>query len=395
MYKKNSAEAELFQSLAKSIIRGAEINVKEIIFGSAIDWKKFREQILFHELSPFLYPLFKNSEGIIPEDLKQLLKRNYYATLARAENLWQEFLSLAKVFKAKEISMVPIKGIASLADIYRERPFRSMVDMDILVKKEELARVEEVLRELRYEKALGGLKETYWLEKNCELTFVKKISGRPFWLDVHFGLDFKRLHTIQLPRLWERVRYVPVGGQMVALLSPEDQLFSIALHGRRYGGRPLCLKNILDLAIILEKYREPFDWGYVVREAHAGRMQSTVFFILLQVAVFFDTSVPDRVWKGFEVPFYKQWLMRRLIERNTFIPYQSATDKAIFLKSHFLLFDDFWEPLLYLLNIPIEQFAKYYDLAPYEKRTRFFYRVRLIYILIGGVLCGKQRRENG
>jgi len=294
-----------------------------------------------------------------------------------------------EVFQKKNLSMVPIKGMAGLADIYQKRPLRGMVDIDILVREEEMEGVKEALTELGYASSLCGLKEAYWLGRHCELAYVKKGKAP---VDVHFRLDFKRPGRSPLPHLWERVQKVSIENRELSLLSPEDQLFSLALHERRYGGKMLCLKNILDLAMILRKYGNGFDWDYVLREARTGKMRATVFFILLQARTFFDAAVPDFLWKQLKIFERKKEAITRLIKDHTSVPASADKDKELFLKSHFLLFDDPWEPIGYILAIPIEQFAKYFGMEPYAKTTKFLYFLRFFYLPYR-YICGKMSRR--
>ncbi len=372
-----SREMRLFLSLVKGIIDNEIEHLDDYLPKDAIDWERFKDIVVFHELFPFFYKKLKDNITFIPADFLVFLKSGHYYTLIRSEQLWRQFQTLAEVFQEKNLSMVPIKGMAGLADIYREMPFRAMVDIDILVREEEMKGVKEALAELGYASSLCGLKEAYWLGQHCELAFVKDGKAP---VDVHFRLDFKRPGTSVLPHLWERVQKVSVENQKISLLSPEDQLFSLALHGRRYGGKMFCLKNVLDLAMILKKYGNGFDWDYVLREARTGKMRSTVFFTLLQAKTFFDAAVPEFLWKQLRISEGKNKAITRLIKDNTFAPLPADKGRELFLKSHFLLFDDPWEPIRYILAIPIEQFAKYYGMEPYAKITKLLYYLRFIYL---------------
>jgi hypothetical protein len=378
--KKTLSELEWFLFLAKSILCGNRIRAEDVPFRTALDWERFVALMAYHELYSFFYIPLKEAGVLIPPDLEISLSRNYHGSLLNSIKAWQEFLLLSDAFRGVNIAMVPLKGVAFLADVYRDHPARSMADIDILVKEEEFEVVRRLLLGLGYEPVNSGGNEAYWLHQHCELTFAKKRQEGCFALDVHFRLDFKRPRTVQLPHLWERIKKVSIDERDIMLLSPEDQLFSLALHQRRFGGKIFCLKNILDLAMILKKYENTFDWNYVAFEARAGKMEAAIFFILMQAQLFFGTNVPPSAWKQFNVSSYKKTLMRRIAERNVFrfLPYNES--KRVYLETHLLLYNDLWEPITYLLNIPMEQFARYYDLEPCGKKIRFFYKMRLIYM---------------
>jgi len=389
-----SPEARLFLGLTKSYIHNTKIDPVAISSVNAMDWEKFKTLITYHELYPFVYSAIKRSSWPIPGDLEKFLCHYYYTTLIRAQDFWQEFLSMADVFRTKNVTMVPIKGISSLADIYRDKPFRPMADIDILVKEEELTKAREILSALGYKIDLGGLKEEYWLKKHCEMAFTKKKQNGSRAVDVHFGLDAKRSKVFVLSRLWERTLEISMDGHTFRLLSQEDQLFCLALHQRRFGGKGFNLKNVFDVAMILEKFGNSFDWAYVVREAHAGKMRASVFFILLQAKILFDAAVPESVWKGLSIPFCQRWMTAKLIEKHALSFHSPSENKKLFFKTWFILFDDFLETIINLVDIPLEQFAKYYDLEPYKAKTKFFYQVKFFYIPFR-FLCEKMAFKKG
>ena len=90
--------------------------------------------------------------------------------------------------------------------------------------------------------------------------------------------------------------------------------------------------------------------------------------------------MPGYVLRGLKVSAIKKRLIRGFISENTFLPGLSETGKARNLKSHFLLYDTFFEPVGYIVNIPLEQFAKYYCFPLRARRTRVLHRFRLFFI---------------
>jgi hypothetical protein len=293
----------------------------------------------------------------------------------------QEFLTITDAFRRGGTAIAPIKGISFLTDIYRDQPFRPMADIDILVKEEELTKARGILSSLGYEVDLGGLREEYWLKKHCELTFLNKKQNRSGTVDVHFSLDAKRSKAFVLPKLWTRTREIFMDGHAFRLLSQEDQLFCLALHQRRFGGKGFCLKNVFDLAMILEKSGNTFDWDYVIREMQTWKMRAAVFFILLQAKTLFDAIVPKSAWKRMSVPHHQKWIAKKLMEKHSLSFYSFDENKKLYLRIQFVLFDGLWKTISNLINIPLEQFAKFFSLKPYEKKTKLFYRLRFFYIL--------------
>lgn len=373
------SEINLIKFIIGRMINSKEERIKGLLSLQRINWRIFKELIVYHDLIPFAYLTLKNSNSFLPQDLREFLKNNYYCTLTRCQNLWQEFLRMSIAFEQAGITLVPIKGIALLQDIYTNLPFRPMTDIDLIVKEEDLKKAEVVFYDLGYRKELYGLKEEYWRRNQYHITFYKKEEQKVPFVELHWSLDFKRKNRLILPELWERIRKLDVDGTRINLLSPEDTLFSLALHNRRFG-RTLCLKNTYDFILLLNKYASDIDWNYVLNQSRKYNLCSTLFFALCQVKLLSDLNVPEFVWKELNLPNWKMRLIQRFIEQNTFLWDKKVQNKNLYLKSHFLLYDNIWEPIDYIVNIPKEQFAKFYEFEPYDKKTDFLYWNRMFYI---------------
>jgi hypothetical protein len=339
-----------------------------------IEQEKFISLIKFHNIAPLVfYNLQKYSQNV-PSGIYTLLKSNYLFNISLNLKFWKEFLEINKICKQNNIALVPLKGMDILLRFYPAFDLRSMADIDILIKEEQFTKVEKILTDLGYQKKLLGFKEEYWRKHQCHIAFHKGHT----MVEVHWALDFKRTDRIILPRLWQRLQEKQAGNHKINIMSPEDSLFSFSLHLRRFGNI-LSLKQVLDVAKII-KEAQPFDWGYVLEEARAGKIEATLYFILLQVHLFTEINISFEFFRKLNLPRWQKTLIKKLIKHHTFQVRSSF--KNNYLKAHFLLYDDIFEPMLYLINIPYEQFCRFYDFKPYSSQTNLLYRLRFIYMPI-------------
>lgn len=352
-----------------------------IIASGDLDWGRFRELLVHHELITFIYPLFKDFSSAVPPAFMEALKNNYYHALLRNQGIWKEFLRIWEAFQKEDILVIPIKGVSFLEDIYRKNPVRFMVDIDLLSPEKDFARSEQIFLRLGYHKELLGLKEEYWRKKQYHITFHGEKGKKLPVVELHWGLDYKRQNKHLLPQVWQRLREIGPDDFKIKVLCAEDALFSLALHNRRFG-KPLCLKNILDLALLLNKYRDGFDWEYVLLQSRKYRMRATVFFILAQLNFASGRIIHKNIEQALGVSVLQKKIIRRFIRKNTF----SLKSEGLYLKSHFLLYDNIWEPVEYILHIPQEQFSRYYQLPQYSRKTVILYRLRFFYIPFKAVL---------
>jgi len=342
------------------------------------DWEKFKKIAVEQEVISFAFPVLKKTEIVPDKNTLDSLYQKHVATLAWTLPLEREYLRVAALFQEAGVDIVPLKGIAFLEDLYSDFPSRQMCDIDILIKEADFLKAEKLLQGAGYTKDLEGLKEGYWRKHQCHIVFTNLRQEKiPIRIEMHWGLDFKRKNREVLPELWKRIcsAFSPQGPFKV--LSPEDNLFSLALHLRRMGNI-LRLKNVLDAALILKNHS--LDWEYILKEADRGKMRASIFFLLFQAQYFLGSYIPPFVWERLNIPTAQKKKISSFITQETFASSGSKKVKQVYKRGHFLLYDTWWEPFFYVLNIPLEQFAKFFDLPPYALKTRLLYLNRAWFI---------------
>lgn len=367
------AEGKFIRHCLRMLFAGGDGEV----LNNGLDWKMVEYFISYHEIGPFLYYVLKDNPESIPQNIIDHLKNSYYINIQKNRSFWDEFLQVYKLFEQGNIPLLPMKGAALIEDLYSRFPIRPMADIDVLVKEQDINRAEVLLSELGYVKDLQGLTEDYWRHDQCHLVFEKRGRSR-ITLEVHWGIDFKRKKQKILPELWDRVREVVLSENYVKLLSPEDTLFSLVLHARRFG-KVLCIKNVLDTFLLLEKYIRNYDWRYVFDKCDKYELHSVMFFNIHQMEFIFNRDM-SYITKNFKIPQWKKKAIQGFIQRNVFLVSQDMGIKKLYLKLHFLLYDTFSEPVCYIANVPKEQFSKFYNLNPYDKKNDFIYKWRWFYI---------------
>lgn len=151
-----------------------------------------------------------------------------------------EIESLFTLLGEAGVDAVLVKGwAAGLA--YAEQGLRPAGDIDICVRPEHYAAAKRVLS-----------------APECAR----------LWVDLHEG--FGRLLDASAEELFERSRFIEVGGARVRVLCEEDHLRLLCLHLLGHGAwRPVWL---CDVAAAVEARGEGFDWGRVLgRDARRAR----------------------------------------------------------------------------------------------------------------------------
>ncbi|RJO63715.1 MAG: hypothetical protein C4540_06440 [Candidatus Omnitrophota bacterium] len=378
-----SGEEMLVLDTARWVLDNQGRRLKELLSTEKLDWYYYQSLIDYHELYPFANICFEKINADVSANTKEFLHTRSRENAIYQFYVWNEFIRIAKIFLGKNLNFIPLKGIAFTAmGLYGgyalERP---MIDMDILVRQEELARFIAALEGVGYRKHLMGLQESYWRGKGYHLAFVRQEQNTiPSMIELHWAFDVKRKNRI-LPFLWDRTETTIKEGVSLVTLSPEDTLFSLALNQRHYG-RTLCLKHALDTALLLKKYNGCFDWGYIIKESFSSGLRTALYYLFSFTSLISDSCIPGNIWQDLKLTGFKKHAIRSFVQKNVFGRKNERINKDTYLRSLFLLFDSLSEPLWFVLNAPQEKFAMFYGLDPYDKKTHLLYQSRLVYGLL-------------
>lgn len=378
-----SKEEALVLNTARWVLNDQECGLKELFFSQELDWRYYQSLIDYHELYPFASICVEKINVNLPADTKEFLQSRSRENRIYQFYVWNEFVRIAKIFLGKNLDFIALKGIAFAAEnLYGEYDLeRPMIDMDVLVRQEDLARFVAALEGVGYRKHLLGLRESYWRNKSYHLAFVRQEQNAiPSMMELHWAFDVKRKNRI-LPLLWERAHRTVKEGIPIAFLSPEDALFSLALNQRHYG-RTLCLKHALDATLLLKKYTSSLDWDYIVKESFASGLRAALYYLFSFASLISDSCIPGHIWEDLKLGAFKKHAIRCFVQKNVFRRKNERLNKKLYLRSLFLLFDSLGEPVWYVCNAPQEKFAMFYGLDPYDKKTHLLYQSRLVYGLL-------------
>ncbi len=370
-------EFEVIKYLTKEVVYGRyKEHLINFLTSTKLEWEKLKFMLLYNELASFLYIILKNNSLSLPFDFLSFLKNVYYRDLFRYIVLFNELLTILDAANKKSILIIPIKGFSIGEEYYKKFGFRPLSDIDLLIKEEELEKGIKLLCELGYEKNFFGAKESYWRNKQCHINFLKRNKNGSILVELHWSLDFKRDNKYALSCLWKRLKKVKIKDKEIFVMAPEDTLFSLALHQRRFG-KVFNLKYICDVGIILEK--EKLNWEYIIEAAYRERIKASLYFLLYQTQIILDKDL-SKYLKKLRISSWHKRLISCVIRKYTKSFITPFNLKYVYTICHFLLYDNILYPIKYVFTVPQEQFAKFYHLPFYTPTTERLYKLRYLYI---------------
>ena len=155
---------------------------------------------------------------------------------------------LKECFEREQIPVILLKG-AVLREYYPREDLRTMSDLDILIRKEDIPRIRPLFLRMGYQaKSIDKRNEDIYTRDECvTLEVHRELLWRQDAWNEYFG------------HVWERTEKLP-GYNWVQIMNPEDFYFHLLGHMIQHmhnGG--IGIKAFLDIKIFQEQNREKLE----------------------------------------------------------------------------------------------------------------------------------------
>lgn len=255
----------------------------------SIDWEKVVQTAIHHSLAPLFY-IKSQQKGIsLPDNVLKKIKVLYTNNTARNLIIYQELAKTIQNLQTADIPVIVLKGAYLSQRIYGHIGFRSMVDIDLLVKIEDLQKADHILRSSGYRSL--EVKPEIW-ENNHHFNYRIPESDLP--LEVHWQLVNANIHiSMDISEIWSRAEPILLSGEKCFALSIEDQLLYLCIHCGLHT-QNLKLRMLLDIHEFI-RCNETLDWKQVEHRALEWGIIHPVYTFLKITKELFDTDIPDVV----------------------------------------------------------------------------------------------------
>jgi len=254
-----------------------------------IDWNYFFLLARRHAVVPLVYRQLKN---IVPQaDLAQF-KKHYQENAARNVVLTAELCRLIKLLADAGIEAIPYKGPLLALIAYEDLALRRFVDLDVIVKKEDVPRARDLLLADNYtlSKSLTVAQQEFLLRTQHNLQFSK--DNRQLIVELHWEVaPHLFASTVQGDALWSNLVPFELNGLQVKTFSADDLLFSLCVHGSRHLWERLGW--ICDVAELIS--RRELNWPALLDRAERADSERMFLLGLHLAEKLLETSLPPEV----------------------------------------------------------------------------------------------------
>ncbi len=258
---------------------------------SVTDWEWTLSEANRHGLIPAMF-LALSRVGELPRDVASRVESNAREQMLHGLVLTARLFEVSSMLEAAGIDCIPYKGPTLGALAYGNPAFRPSVDLDILVRPDQVRQAKDVLLTAGFKPAsyIEDHREHLLLNCICEYEFTS--ADGSYTVEIHwkvlsqeFGFNFPD-HQV-----WTRTQNVSVGGKSLRTLGNEDLLLALAAHGTRHLWNRLLW--IVDIAQITA--RRSIDWDLLVERANEYRVRRMLFLALSLAHGLLQAPIPGEV----------------------------------------------------------------------------------------------------
>jgi hypothetical protein len=255
-------EVRLLLACAASTIDAARATRIRELAARDIDWNDLVARARRQSVLPLLFwQLDACCPDLVPAPTLQLMRDYFQQNTARNLLLTGELLSFLNALNAQGIAAMPYKGPSLAVSVYGNLGLRQFADLDILVRKADVAAATEVFLGLGFRAQCNFSEDQLqrFIRQSYVLLFQRE-SGKQS-LELHWGIAPRYFgFEPDIDALWADFTTINLFSQPVPSPSAELLLLMLCVHGAKDGwGR---LEWLCGVAELVRKY-PGLDWDTV------------------------------------------------------------------------------------------------------------------------------------
>lgn len=288
-------EHRLLLYCARTRVCGEAAENLKRLAGSQLDWDYLYLLARRHSVLPLLYwQLNATAAAEVPPAQLRRLRDEFRLHTARNLYLTGELERIVTLFDSEGVAVIPYKGPALAAFAYGNLALRRYVDLDILVRPEDVPRAKALLarRGFRPQLPLTPAQERVLLRSQHNLPFTRE-DGL-LLVELHWEFAQRRYaRAAGGESVWSRLVDVRLGAREVKGLPAEELLLSLCVHGTKHLWERLAW--VCDVAELLRSHPQ-LDWPSLLSQARQAQTERMLLLGLHLAGRLLGAPVPEEVW---------------------------------------------------------------------------------------------------
>jgi hypothetical protein len=254
--------------------------------------------------------------------MRERLRAKFRENATRNVLLAGELVRIAHLFEEAGVEPLAYKGPALAVQAYGNLSLRRFIDLDVIVRRRDVARAGELLLSLGFAKPAGltPAHEKFLLRRQHNLAFTGD-RGK-LTVELHWEVSPAPFASVPLGEgTWERASTVALHGVEVKCPAPEDLLLALAVHGTKHLWERLAW--VCDVAALLNS-QATLDWDFVLRRARVSRVERMLYLALRLARGLLGTKLPEGVLAETDDPFVSRLSSEAALALFTEAKYEPA-----------------------------------------------------------------------
>jgi putative nucleotidyltransferase-like protein len=285
-------ENEVLLLAVRSKLAPEQLDRLRALVNQDVDWDYFYQLAQRNSLIPLVSSqLERFVKELLPTDVRKRFRKDFQENAARNQIFANELTSLVKACAGVGVEAVIYKGPALAVTAYGDLALRRFVDLDLMVRRADVARTVELLLEHGYTaaKALNAEQQELLLRTQHNVQFTR---GRLI-VELHWQVSSELFaSSVTAEDLWQQLETVEINGTKMKTLSTEDLLFSLSVHGSRHLWQRLAW--ICDMDRIIAT-RPDIDWSRLMTRAEQTNTQRMFLLGPALAEKLLGTPLPESV----------------------------------------------------------------------------------------------------
>jgi hypothetical protein len=262
-----SPEAALVLCCATTAASPARTATAAELSARVRDWDRVADIAKRHAVLPLVHRYLKlECPAALPEEGMAKLQTPWQMLALYNRHLAAELVRLMDLLKAANLAAVAFKGPVLAAMAYGSIDLRQYIDLDILIRRDDLPRVAEILTAEGYVSPhirREGLMTGYFQEYEDAFFATGGLGA----IDVHWKVTSRAFRFApDEESMWQRAQTIDLAFGSVNAIAPEDLLLYLCVHAAKHGW--VTLGGICDVAETIRS-RPGIDLKAMLAEATA------------------------------------------------------------------------------------------------------------------------------
>jgi hypothetical protein len=271
--------------------QAAQRELIETLCQGPVDWDVLLALLERHQMIVIATNrLLKCAGDSVPSTVKPVLKERSLAAWTWSVGLARELRSLIEVFRQAGVELMPFKGAVLASRLYGDPGMREVLDIDLLVRFDDLDRAHELLKSQKYRRTSPSNdvtpKQMGHLLRQCHhWVYVKQNP----WVPIELHWRVRRWSDAETQNLWDRSQVRDWMG--VPTRQPDEVLLLLSLcaHGSQH--RYNRVKWLSDIVMLISGV-DSWNWPEAIDAAKRLSLELPLAQAALLISWLYDFSVP-------------------------------------------------------------------------------------------------------